>query len=1101
MKPIVIAVLIVGCVILVGFIATFFINQSSSSATTTTTITPKAEKTSSTSKTEQESTSTPSATETGEESTITSSPDTETPSTIVSMEQTKEESSATTFIPTTTLLPSSSFSATGSYSAYSSGGYTIVVFTGNGSIRFNGALDVSVLAVGGGGGGAGGKETETNPFLEYWTYIGGNGGTGGAHILASLFSSAIGSSTTLSVTVGSKGLGGSSGSSGGTGEDTTISNGSTNYITCKGGSGGVYNGSNDTSSSYFTYNSSHVYNIQAGGKNAGGTLQGGQGGTGGQKVETDTTTTTSATAGANSATYTTNFSVPSEVSAYVNPFYAGGGGAGNDVNGGNAGNGAGGTTSSTLSTGASATLYGAGGGGGAGSGSKSGGSGAQGVVVFYFSESSTTTTTTTATTTIFPATTTFKPLTTTTLSPSSNTIWLDASSSSNWSAGVWKNSAPAASSNATTFTGTWTTSSLVTGAIKGLSALFFDGTNSLSTTDPAGTYASGATLFIVFQPTGTKTTWQTLVNRAQSHPGGFGIYNTHRQLGAGTSTTYMTSPLDIKSLSLNVPYLLVFRVDVKNSVPYISEWLNGSNLYSNTTSTATYGDVATGVYIGSRGDKHSTISLTGYMGEMIMHNKALTDAEILTTTKYLASKWGITVASSLTTTNMTIWLDASISNSWTAGTWNNSAVNKISNATTFAGTWTTASLESSKINGLPGLKFDGTNSLATTDTAGTYTNGFTLFVVFQPTSTSTYRTLVSRTSTKYPRPFDMYNNTRVFGSSTNFVAHTCDLDLGNLALNTSYVYVLRVNGSTATASEWINGYSVYSNTKLTYYGDTASKVFLGTREDKVTSFTGHMGEVIMYKTALTDTEVTTTTNYLMGKWGIPNVKDGSFLQLSGALNQVDIDDDLICGATSSGVVYCKDVTDSYWTKLPTTQALTQVSVNDGEIYGVNSSGNIYYSANGKSTTAWSSYTPGSSLSQIDANGDVICGVNSTGIPYCKKRTDSGWTKLTGGLTNITVNSDGTLFGVNGNGMVYYKPSYDSATGWTQMTGATLNSISADNNVVCGTNKSTYKTYCTDTNIKSSKPTWYEVGTTPLEKVSVSKNRIAGVNTSDVVYMT
>lgn len=722
------------------------------------------------------------------------------------------------------------------------------------------------------------------------------------------------------------------------------------------------------------------------------------------------------------------------------------------------------------------------------------------------------TTTLMSTTTIFPATTTFKPFTTTTLlptttlSPSSNTLFLDASSSSNWSAGVWKNSAPAAFSNATTWTGTWTSSSLVSGAMNGLSALYFDGTNSLYTTDPAKTYSSGATLFIVFQPTGTKTTWQTLVNRAQSYPGGFGIYNSQRQIGNGTSTTStITSPLDIKSLSLNVPYLLVFRVEVKNSLAIVSEWLNGSNIYYNTTSTtASYSDVATGVYIGSRGDKAASVSYTGYIGQIIMHNKALTDTEVLTTTKELASKWGITIASSLTTTNMTIWLDTSISNSWTAGSWNNAAVNMMSDATTFAGTWTTTSLESSVLNGLPGLKFDGTNSLATTDTAGTYTNGFTLFIVFEPTESNTYRTLVSRTTAQYPRPFDMYNNTRLFGNSSNYTTLTCDLDLGNIALDTAYVYALRVyGGTTRKASEWLNGYSVFYDTAFGYYADTASKVFIGTREDKATSFTGYMGEVIMYKTALSDTEVTTTTNYLMGKWGVTpsDFRKATFSTVSGGqtLNQVDISNDLMCGTTSAGAIYCKNTTDSTWT--PITGTLSQVSVNNGEIYGVNSSGNIYYSSKGKSTTAWSSYTSGSSLSQIDANGDVICGVNSSGIPYCKHRNDSGWTKLTGTLTNITVNSDGSLFGVNSSGQVFYKPSYDSTTDWKQMTGATLNSISADNNVVCGTNKSTYKTYCTDTNIKSTAPTWYEVGTTPLEKVSVSKNRIAGVNTSDVVYMT
>lgn len=134
------------------------------------------------------------------------------------------------------------------------------------------------------------------------------------------------------------------------------------------------------------------------------------------------------------------------------------------------------------------------------------------------------------------------------------------------------------------------------------------------------------------------------------------------------------------------------------------------------------------------------------------------------------------------------------------------------------------------------------------------------------------------------------------------------------------------------------------------------------------------------------------------------------------------------------------------------------------------------------------------------SGDVVCGVNSSGKIYCKNKTDSTWTNVSGTLSNISVSSDGSLYGVNSSGLLYYKPSYTTTTGWKQLsTPVTLNSISASNNVICGVNTSSSKAYCSDTNITTT-PTWYEISQ-PFDQLSVSQKRLAGVDTSDKVYMS
>jgi len=224
------------------------------------------------------------------------------------------------------------------------------------------------------------------------------------------------------------------------------------------------------------------------------------------------------------------------------------------------------------------------------------------------------------------------------------------------------------------------------------------------------------------------------------------------------------------------------------------------------------------------------------------------------------------------TSNMTIWLDASSSSNWLDDTWVNNAPLKSSNATFIKGTWKSSNWVSDAMNGLPGISFTGYNALGTTDAAGTYNAGATIFVVFQPTAADTYKTLVSRTATNaYPAPFDFYNDKRLVGKGSALSFFSSGVNLNSLPLNTSYIFAFRVSNTsgTAYATEWLNGSIQYSNLKLTNYGDTASSVQIGTRGSKDTSFTGYMGEVMVYKTALSDTIVAEIHSHLSQKWGIP----------------------------------------------------------------------------------------------------------------------------------------------------------------------------------------------------------------------------------------
>lgn len=276
--------------------------------------------------------------------------------------------------------------ATGIYTMYISGTYGIVIFTGNGTVKFNQSLDnLSILAVAGGGGGSGGG-SEEYPFDDGEMVYGGNGGVGGANIIG--YMSSILSKTTLTIKVGGGGSGGINYRNGGMGGDTTVSNGTTNYITCKGGVGGLYKSISATepSSSYYTINSTVVTSVQSGGVIANTKYQGGSSGVG-SFYDTRQGTSSNEKNGNNSFTLSKKFTVPTNVSQYVQTAYSGGGGGGGRTNGGKAGkNGYGGSGGSNNSTvGETATAYGGGGGGGSSANRGStGGAGAQGVVVIYF---------------------------------------------------------------------------------------------------------------------------------------------------------------------------------------------------------------------------------------------------------------------------------------------------------------------------------------------------------------------------------------------------------------------------------------------------------------------------------------------------------------------------------------------------------------------------------------------------------------------------------------------------------------------------------------------------------------------------------------------
>lgn len=286
----------------------------------------------------------------------------------------------TTMIPmTTTMAPVVSyvtttaaplFSATGAYSVYTKEGfskdaYTIIVYTGNGTIKFKENLNVLVLAVAGGGGGSGGMTQQVQQGLLRIT--GGSGGNGGSHIYGLLSANA---TTNYAFTVGQGGSAGGASASGGNGGDTIISGNNVEFVRCVGGSGGSFNSTNSPASIV----SSQQLTV----------IQTGTGGMGGNKGFIDQRGGKgTATVGGDSSTFYAKLKLPFTTSYVADSYSGGGGGGGGSAGGMAAMNGKGGGAENfTTGAGQAATTYGSGGGGAGSSGI--GGKGANGVVVLYF---------------------------------------------------------------------------------------------------------------------------------------------------------------------------------------------------------------------------------------------------------------------------------------------------------------------------------------------------------------------------------------------------------------------------------------------------------------------------------------------------------------------------------------------------------------------------------------------------------------------------------------------------------------------------------------------------------------------------------------------
>jgi len=403
-----------------------------------------------------------------------------------------------------------------------------------------------------------------------------------------------------------------------------------------------------------------ITNVQAGNIAAN---VGGQGGTGGKKGYLDQRgARVVGSVGGDSASFLKPFIIPSELTSQLNSYYGGGGGGGFGVDmnsSGGAGNGQGGGRYDH-SIGQSAYIYGGGGGGSVGK--SPGGNGGDGVMIFFFPKSEIGVGTIAPTASYLTMTTVTQNQTTispvymvTTKSPMpllGMTIWLDAKSLVGSSILTeWKNQAPNSTNNAIVFNGKIVPNATDNTIINGLPGVNFSPTGGSPRFYVSDTtsYNNGTTMFIVFYNTSNTPQYSTLVScTVDRYPSPFDMYNNYRVIGNGTDKfTLVTSSTDLKNLPLNKAYLYVLSMSVSDNATArvkqatLTEWLNGNKatLSGSYVNAMPYGNTATQIRIGTRADLYTQFN--GYMGEIVIYNRTLSDDEIVNTMLYLKNKWKI----------------------------------------------------------------------------------------------------------------------------------------------------------------------------------------------------------------------------------------------------------------------------------------------------------------------------------------------------------------------------------------------------------------------------------------------------------------------------
>ncbi|ORZ38240.1 hypothetical protein BCR44DRAFT_132455 [Catenaria anguillulae PL171] len=218
--------------------------------------------------------------------------------------------------------------------------------------------------------------------------------------------------------------------------------------------------------------------------------------------------------------------------------------------------------------------------------------------------------------------------------------------------------------------------------------------------------------------------------------------------------------------------------------------------------------------------------------------------------------------------------------------------------------------------------------------------------------------------------------------------------------------------------------------------------------------------------------------------------------MPGALKQVQLDGNVVCGVNVADQIYCADQNIFFnlvWDPLP--GRLMHVSVSNGRLYGVSRDGKIWYGESYK-VPNWRQVPGEGRMVDLDVNVACHVALRSNNVFCAELGNDFAnpqWFQVRGPQLKSVSVSIGRLYGITTRNQIVYTESLRNPR-WTLVPGS-LTQVELRGRIVCGVNDRD-EIFCASGDVAN--PQWKQLNGA-LRHVSVSNGALYGVNRADMIY--
>jgi hypothetical protein len=188
-------------------------------------------------------------------------------------------------------------------------------------------------------------------------------------------------------------------------------------------------------------------------------------------------------------------------------------------------------------------------------------------------------------------------------------------------------------------------------------------------------------------------------------------------------------------------------------------------------------------------------------------------------------------------------------------------------------------LQAASLNGHATLRFDGSQYMDVPNANGIdgLTDDVTILAVinFDSINSSSYQDPLNKCSGGTPAPFDWWHSTAAAAGAASLFLSDSAATLGNQAFRaavrpaTSVYNVMSFRWKSGVIDQYVNDFNDYHTTTTITTTNGSGPLRIGKRPDNTAQLNGNIAEILIYKPALSDTDLyNTVTNYLQPKYAL-----------------------------------------------------------------------------------------------------------------------------------------------------------------------------------------------------------------------------------------